>query len=338
MLGPAMPPLRRARLDPSMSAVLHDVVPLRYAGGEERASDRPGHVRAASAVRRWGGRLVLVQDDVNVLALHDDVGGSAGEVVPRLLPWGEGRRRVFDDGLGNKHAKLDLEAGLVLPDGRFVALGSGSTSRRERVVVAWPDGRVALRDAAELYAALRAETGFSGSELNLEGAVAVGDRLWLLQRGNGAPTATAAPIDATAELDLPAWVAWLDGHGGLPALERVTAYDLGAVQGVRLGFTDAAALPDGRVAYVAVAEASPDAVRDGEVVGCRFGLIDGDDVRTCDVTDAAGLPTRLKLEGLELEGLDAAGGAAGAARLWVAIDMDRPDEPAMLGRLRVAWG
>jgi hypothetical protein len=318
----------RARIDPSMSAVLHELRPLRYADGEDRASDRPGHVRAASAIRRWDGRLVLVQDDVNVLALHD----AHGRVEPRLLPWGEGRRRVFDDALGNKHAKLDLEAGLVLPDGRFVALGSGSTPRRERVVVAWPDGRVHLRDATAMYAALRAEPELAGSELNLEGATTLGGRLLLFQRGNGAPTTTAEPVDAIGELDLAAWIAWLDGRAELPPLLRVTQYDLGRVDGVRLGFTDATALPDGRVAFLAVAEASPDAVRDGEVVGCRVGVIDGDDVRTCDVLDEHGVPTRLKLEGLEPA--DAAG-ADGALRLWVAVDMDRPEHPAQLGALRV---
>lgn len=322
-----------------MSAVLHDLVPLRYAGGEDLASDRLGHVRAASAVRRWQGRLVLVQDDVNVLALvgatRGAAKGEAGRVEPRLLPWGEGQRRTFDEGRGNKAAKLDLEAGLVLPDGRFVALGSGSTPRRERMVVAWPDGRVELREGAELYAALRAEVGFSGAELNVEGATVVGDRLWLFQRGNGATTATADPVDAIAELDLAAWVAWLDGRGRLPPLIRVTTYDLGTIAGVRLGFTDAATLPDGRVAFVAAAEASPDAVRDGEVLGCRFGVIAGDDVLTCDVTDPGGEPSRLKLEGLELAA--SGDGEGGLWRFWVAVDMDRPDQPAMLGDLRVAW-
>jgi hypothetical protein len=324
-------PHRRARIDPSMSAVLHELVPLRYAAGDDRTNDRPAHVRAASAVRRWQGRLVLVQDDVNVLALRDD----GGTVEPQLLPWGEGRRRVFDDERGNKAAKLDLEAGLVLPDGRFVALGSGSTPRRERVVVAWPDGRIELRDGAQMYAALRADHGFSGAELNLEGATVARERLWLFQRGNGAATATAEAIDATAELDLAAWVAWLDGHGRFPPLLHVITYDLGLVEGVRLGFTDAAALPDGRLAFVAVAEASPDTVRDGEVVGCRFGVITSDDVLVCDVTDARGEPSRLKLEGLEP---DVASGAHGEPlRLYVAVDMDRPEHPAMLGELRVAW-
>jgi hypothetical protein len=326
-----MPNQRSARLDLSMSAVLGDLVPLRYTDGEDRKNDQPGHVRAASAVRRWQGRLVLVQDDVNVLALRD----AEGRVHPRLLPWGEGQRRVFDDALGNKPAKLDLEAGLVLPDGRLVALGSGSTPRRDRVVVAWPDGRVELRDATPLYTALRSHTDFSGSELNIEGATVVGDRVWLFQRGNGAPMATAQPVDATGQLELAAFVAWLDGRAPLPPLCDVVQYDLGRVEGVRLGFTDAATLPDGRVAFLAVAEASPDAVRDGEVVACRLGVIDGEDVCTCDVTDARGTAVRWKLEGLEPD--ETAGSDGGPLRLVVVADMDRPQEPAMLGGLHVAW-
>src|SRR5690606_27961518 len=73
----------RAVPDPDLSALLGPMSPLRYDDGGSAAEDRPAHVRAASAVRRWGERLVLVQDDVHVLALRDAV----GRVWPRLLPW-----------------------------------------------------------------------------------------------------------------------------------------------------------------------------------------------------------------------------------------------------------
>lgn len=80
-------------------------------------------MRAASAVCRSGGRLVIIQDDTNVLTYrHDD-----GHTEAVLLPAGEGGRRTFDGWQGNKHAKMDLEACAALPDGRLVALGSGST-------------------------------------------------------------------------------------------------------------------------------------------------------------------------------------------------------------------
>src|SRR5690606_8903131 len=142
---------------------------------------------------------------------------------------------------------------------------------------------------------------FAGSELNIEGAVVVGDALRLFQRGNGAPRDGLMPVDATGDLELAGFLRWLDG-GPVPALERVRQYDLGQVGGVRFGFTDATVLPDGRVAFIAGAEDSPDTYHDGIVVGCRFGVIDGDEVRIGEIVDADGRPSRLKLEGIDWRG------------------------------------
>ena len=121
-----------ARFDAEGRATLHDLVPLRYAS---RGGDGlPEHVRAASALRRFANRLVIVQDDVNALAVRD----ASGAVRSVLLPAHASGRRVFDDTLGNKLDKLDLEACVTLPDGRLVAFGSGSTPQREQLVV-WRD-------------------------------------------------------------------------------------------------------------------------------------------------------------------------------------------------------
>jgi hypothetical protein len=322
---------KRAALGrPWASAVLGEAAPLAYSGGGDPDADYLAAVRAGSAVRRWAGRLAVVQDDVNVLALRD----PQGEVRPRLLPWGEGRRRRFDDSLGNKSAKLDLEAGLVLPDGRFLALGSGSTGRRERIAIAWPDGRVALRDGAELYRMLRAARDFSGSELNIEGAIVAGESLRLFQRGNGAPRGDLEPVNATADLDLADWVRWLDGQGPVPPLGSIVQYDLGQVAGVRLGFTDAAALPSGAVVFLAGAEASADASSDGAVAGCRVGSIEGETVWTCPILDRAGRPIALKLEGIEP--IESPG--PGLLRFVVVADLDSPEVPALIATLDLRPG
>ena len=58
-------------------------------------------------------------------------------------------------------------------------------------------GRVRLFDATALYDVLAADRAFSGSELNLEGAVVDGPSLRLFQRGNGATIDGREPIDAT---------------------------------------------------------------------------------------------------------------------------------------------
>jgi len=300
--------------------------PLLFGAGDG-ARDLPGHVRAGSALRLWGQRLVVVQDDVHALALLDEV---SGVVTALALPPGADGRRTFGDAIGNKGLKMDLEACLVLPDGRLVAFGSGSTPRREQLVVVDRDLGVRVVAGSDLYAGLRARADFSGSELNLEGAVVSGRSVLLFQRGNGARVAGLEPVNATGELELGAFLAWLDG-GPTPHLVNVRQVDLGAVAGVRFGFTDATALPDGRVAFLAGAEDSPDTFRDGEVVGCRFGLIDGEAIHVADITDVQGLPTRLKLEGLEWR----ARRDDGSWEFAVVADMDRPDLPAVLATLRV---
>ena len=81
-------------------------------------------------------------------------------------------------------------------------------------------------------------------------------------------------------------------------------------------------------AYLASAEDSPDAVRDGAVAGCRFGIIDGEDVRTTAIVDRAGRAVALKLEGL-------AARADEPGVFDVVVDMDRHDEAARLGVLVV---
>lgn len=318
-------PVLHARCDPQLRAELGIMQPLRFAAAAPEL-DVAAHVRAGSAVRRWGGRVVITQDDVNALALLDE---RTGTLESLLLPRAEDGRRSFGEATGNKALKLDLEACVTLRDGRLIAFGSGSTAARERVVVVSPDHGVRVIDARSLYAMLRAELEFAGSELNIEGAVVVGDVLRLFQRGNGAARGELRPVDATGDLELAQFLAWLDG-GALPSLARVRQYELGRVHGVRLGFCDAAALPDGRVAFVAGAEDSPDTYRDGVVVGCRFGILDGDDVRTADIVDAEGEPSRLKLEGLELRSQ-----GNGGWEFDVVADMDDPDSPTRMGTLRV---
>ena len=97
--------------------------------------------------------------------------------------------------------------------------------------------------------------------------------------------------------------------------------DLGEIDGVPFGFTDAALTDNGRLAFLACAEDSLDVRHDGPVLGCRFGWLDDSSVRVTDVVDSNGRPISLKLEGLEAR--------VGTDRVFdVVADMDRVDEPA----------
>jgi hypothetical protein len=313
-----------ARFDATDRAVLDELVSLEYSTSP---ADLPEHVRAASALRRFANRLVIVQDDVNALAVRDE----HGLVRPVLLPAHTSGGRVFDDALGNKHLKLDLEACVTLPDGRFVAFGSGSTPGREQLVV-W-NGREppALFAAPALYAEARAAVTHDGARLNIEGAVVRGPRLELYHRGNDARDAMRAPSNAIAELACEEFGAWLDGsYLPSPRIVSVTTVELGGVRGVPFGFTDAVALDAERVVVLACAEDSACAISDGAVLGCRVGLLDAEGLRTVDVCDAAGERTLLKLEGIERR-------PGSGTAFDVAVDVDRHAAPAQLGRLVWEW-
>ena len=318
--------VERARHDDTIRGHLGPWTVLRYSAGADPAEDRPAYVRAASAVRWFGKQLAIAQDDANFIALR----GQDGETVGVGLPRGPGGRRLFGESIGNKNEKMDIEAAIVLPDGRFVGFGSGSKEARRRLVVLEPSQRVKIVDAAELYAALQHRVDFAGAQLNVEGAVVLGRTLRLFQRGNGRAVDGIAALDATIDLDLAAFIAWIDGKGALPSLGVSRRYDLGKVGGVRLTFTDAAALTDGRVVFLASAEASPDTVHDGAVSGCRVGILDASGATTFDVVDAAGALCRIKLEGIE-----PIGGDASSLRFVVVADEDNERAPALSAELRL---
>lgn len=316
-----------ATLSTSLTATLGRPRLLRYDHGAHPLEDLPGHVRAASSIRRQGGRLVILQDDVSALAVLDP---STGSTQPILLPAGPDGARVFDDARGNKKFKMDLEACVVLPDGRLVAFGSGSSPQREKIVtIAAGKGAMAQQlSGSDFYASLRIHTAAHGTRLNIEGAVVHGDWLRLLQRGIGRRGFES--WNAILDISLNKFVGWLDGRNPLPPVRRILEVCLGAVAGVSLGFTDAAVADDGRIAFVACAEDTDDVLTDGPVLGCRFGWLDPDGQAAVMTTivDSDGQPTRLKLEGIETR-------IGGGSVFDVVADMDRGDEPAQLAELIV---
>jgi hypothetical protein len=316
-----------ARRDERLTARVESRLPLFYSGGADLAADRPAHIRAASAVAPWNGRLAIVQDDVNVIALLDP---ATGRIDAHDLPRGAGGRRQFDDLLGNKSDKLDLELAFSVPrhtaDGGdlLVALGSGATPAR--VHVALLDGNGArLASARELYDALSRCLEFAGSQLNLEGAALLSDRrVRLFQRGNGAPRPGLPALDATADIDLDAFLAYLDGASPPPVIDRVVTYELGSLDGSRLTFSDAAVAGD-VLHYLASAERSPDAIADGVVVGSVLGHLAGADGAPvwAPLTDELGHPLAIKAEALAFD-------PARPDHALILLDADDPARPAEL--------
>ena len=315
---------------------------MRYAAGADPAIDRPAHVRAASGIAWVGEKVAVIQDDASFVALVDPETGLA-EAVP--LPPDASGRRLFDDERGNKADKLDHEALASIPtdDGALlVALGSGSMPRRESIalIAGLATERAVTRVSAtpRFYSGLRASAPFAGSELNVEGAIYLDGRLRLFGRGNGAVRGEVRPVNATCEIEWAALRAHVEtpDHAPPPTPFNVVHYELGSIDGARLAFTDATpgwAFAGARsVLYLAAAEASPDAIRDGEVAGSAIGVIEERDgvtmARWAEVRDSDGSHLPLKAEGVALMP-----GAPG--RLLVSVDADAHDLPSELLELQL---
>lgn len=333
-----MPRTATAAEDPSIHARIVRRTPLLYADGADPALDRPGHVRAASGLVRVGGTLAVIQDDASFVALVETATGRV-RAVP--LPAGPDGKRQFDDPRGNKRHKLDLEAVVPLrdePGGAIAAFGSGSAPPREVVVfvrgVETASPAVEVVPAAAFYAVLREAADFAGSELNVEGAVLDGDCLRLFGRGNGAARGEVLPVDAVCRLHWPSLRAHLRDPARFspPAPDSVVRYELGMVDGLRLGFTDAAR-ERGATFFAASAEDSPDATRDGRVAGSALGVFAPDGhARWTLLRGEDGAPFDGKVEGLEVA-------AEGPLRARVVVDRDDPDAPAEMCEVELsgAW-
>ena len=181
-----------------------------------------------------------------------------------------------------KALKPDLEALVRLPSfpgyppGALLALASGSRPNRRTGVVLELDesGRIAREprpyDLTSLYSSL--ESRFPA--LNIEGAVVIGDELVLLQRGSKAQSESALisfPLPEIFRATNPE-----TANLSPIAASRVQSFDLGAIEGALLSFTDGAALPDGRIVFSAVAENTEDSYLDGPCLGAAIGIIGTD--------------------------------------------------------------
>jgi hypothetical protein len=279
---------------------------LRFAGGTP--------VRAASGIARYAGGWLVVQDDATHGCVWEDGVGRALRLVGPVQG-----HDTFDEASGTKALKPDLEAVVSLPDGRTLALGSGSTPARMRSVLL-SEGSVLVAGLAPVYAGAADALEVAPDQLNLEGACVVGESLRWFQRGlpsAGAPT-------ASVDLGLDSLLGLASGRPAAVRVAGVRRYDLGAVGGVGLAVTDAVALGDGLVLVAAAAEDSPSTYDDGPVVGSALALLDGD-----DVVDLVELP-RLDGQVAKVEGLAVVAEAADRLELVAVVDADDPGVPSLL--------
>jgi hypothetical protein len=268
---------------------------------------RPLHLSAASGLVCVGDRLYVVADDELHLGAFRTGSAAPGHLIRLFegaLPASKSKRK--------KH-KPDLEALAWLPaqvghpHGTLLALGSASLANRRVGALLSLDaqgdvmGAPRTLDFSALFVPL--EERFAG--LNIEGATANGNEFWLLQRGNKGDRQ-----NAVIRYSL---VAFLDALNSdeVGEIEPIgfSDFDLGEIDGIPLGFTDGAALPDGRLVFSAVA---------------AIGIVERDEVR-----DLRPLDRPYKIEGVSARAND------NGIDLLLVTDDDDPSIPAGLFWARI---
>lgn len=290
-------------------------------------------VRAGSALVWFEGRLLVVQDDATSVVWVDVATGQ----TERLVLEGSGEAL-------EKKAKPDFEVAFLGPGREVTILGSGSSAkRRRRAVVDLDTKTVRLHDEGRLFDAMEAEivnfitstqvpgTCVDVSEnsklntkvpgtlehlVNVEGGVIHLNLLKLFHRGSGA--IPSAVVDFEPDVL----------SGARPKIVNTTTYDLGHLNGVPLHFTDAALL-DEKLAYVAVAEDTPNAIDDGPVVGVALGFLVGESAYWAPLMEASGELSTRKVEGIAMD--------PQMKVVYGVTDPDDPDKPAELLTIAVTW-
>jgi hypothetical protein len=282
---------------------------------EEPSSEgRPSHLSAASGVVRRGDFIYVIGDDELHLGVFELSSGAPGR-LQRVL---EGD--LSEDQDKRSKEKPDLEALTLLPPfedhpyGALLGLGSGSGPERDRGFVCALAADGSLRDEPReislepVYRLLRDHV----AELNVEGAATMGDRLWLLQRGN-----SEEARNVVAELSLEQVLGSLRRDLTIDAheLENVRTYELGELDGVKLTFSDATPIAERLIVFTASAEGE-----DGKIRGSVVGTLDP----SGSVQRLRTIDRRWKVEGVH------AATDTGVLDFTFVCDQDDPGAPSPL--------
>jgi hypothetical protein len=293
----------------------------------------PSFVAAASGLVRIGRRLHVIADDALYLASFLDESPEPG-VRTRLLP-GE----LPLEAKARKAAKPDFECLVALPafgshrSGALLAMGSGSKEQRARAVLLGLsdsgelNGSMHMLDFSPLFDALKARVDLlNGKRPNIEGAVIWRDHFCLLHRGN------KSSANVLIRMALPPVLAALAAQqspmlitDSLISHTLIQSVDLGSIDDVMLGWTDADVLGD-QLIVSAAAERTDNAIDDGACRGSAIALINWD----------GRVVQQHPIEGMhKVEGI-AAIARNGIIHLDLVTDNDDPASPAWHLRAQVA--
>lgn len=212
------------------------------------------YITAASGLQLINSQFYLVADDENSILRF-----------PKNLDHPTTLIKVFSEVLPEKteerkKTKPDFESLLFLPDlDSLLCIPSGSKKNRSRAaIINLQNYSIQELSFRKVYAGLERLY----PELNIEGAVIIGDKIRLFQRGNG-----KLGQNAIIDLNLKAF---LQDHAQNLTHKRI---DLGKFDSTPFSFTDATLFKD-FCWYLAVAENSESTFLDGDFLEAYLGKMD----------------------------------------------------------------
>jgi hypothetical protein len=256
------------------------------------------YLSAASGLVCANGSAYVVADDQQILARFSNTlqRGEVLELSSVKLP---------NDTKQRKKQKPDFETLLLKPSpnrngGALIALGSGSASNRNCGTCVTLDqsgawfGTPLSFDLSPLYSELRTELG----DLNIEGGFITQHpttgqaQLVLINRALANRSANAAIFFAASVLsDV------IAGECNATKPLSISEFELGELDGIGLGFTDATALEDGGWLFSAAAEDRSDSYNDGRCTGSVIGRVSANN----KITITKRLDKNFKVEGLAVQ-------------------------------------
>ncbi|MBP9093517.1 hypothetical protein KBI23_21035 [bacterium] len=263
---------------------------------EPLGDNRPAYVTSASGLVRLDNRVYIVADDELHLAVFDLKSSQPGRWL-RLLPG-----MLSSNYKERKKQKADLEAITRLQPDVYAAAGAllvvPSMSRANRVSGAMikleKDLLVNESNDSPIpidFSDIRNKLTESIDGLNVEG-IAIQEKVTkLFHRGS-----KKKGKSAVVELETAAFLHDLhDTHKPKSTcISKLREYDLGDIEGVGLSFTDAVPMPDGRIVFLAAAEATDDEYQDGACLGSSLGIMK----ENGDIESIVRLSGREKFEGI----------------------------------------
>lgn len=247
---------------------------------EPLGDNRPAYVTSASGLVRLDNSVYIVADDELHLAVFDVKSNQPGSWI-RLLPG-----MLPSDYKERKKQKADLETitriqpDVYLTAGALLVMPSMSRPNRVSGALIKLEKDLAVKDFVVDesnespipidFSDIRSKLKESIDGLNVEG-IAIQEKVTkLFHRGS-----KKKGKSAVVELETAAFLHDLhDTHKPKSTcISKLREYDLGDIEGVGLSFTDAVPMPDGRIVFLAAAEATDDEYQDGACLGSSLGIM-----------------------------------------------------------------